>query len=263
MQPIILSAGTKVVNLNGILRVAMPKAMLTAYAERILATESADLLAYWPLWEASGSVADNLEGTAARDGAYTGVTLGEPGIGDGATCPWWDGANDYLDVYSVSLSDNFDGNEGTVLWWMKVSDAGVWSDGVTRKLWLLSCGADTNDDWALCQKITAAGTLRFYYSPGTGSNLIEKTGMSDTGWIPCAMTWTHAGSDLYKAYMYGEALPTTHSGLNNWTQSLVDGRCVIGARLPTPDQVWDGWLAHFAIWSKALSDAQIVALSTV
>ena len=263
MQPIILSAGTKVVNLNGILRVAMPKAMLTAYAERILATESADLLAYWPLWEASGSVADNLEGTAARDGAYTGVTLGEPGIGDGATCPWWDGANDYLDVYSVSLSDNFDGNEGTIFWWMKVTDADTWGDGQVRKLFLLSCGASTNDDFVLCQKSSASGVLQFLYGPGVSYKIITADGITDTGWIPCAMTFTHEGSDLYKAYMYGEALAPTHSSLNNWTMSLVDGRCEIGAGANPPYQVWDGWLAHFAIWNKALSDAQIVALSTV
>ena len=55
------------------------------YYKKVLATEPANLLAYWPLNEGSGSVADNLEGTAARDGAYTGVTLGQAGIGDGWT----------------------------------------------------------------------------------------------------------------------------------------------------------------------------------
>ncbi len=39
-------------------------------------------IAYWPLWEASGSVAFDLAGNALH-GAYTGVTLGQVGVGDG------------------------------------------------------------------------------------------------------------------------------------------------------------------------------------
>ena len=236
---------------------------LTAYMRRILETEGADLLAYWPLAEAAGAVAHNLEGTVARDAAYTGVTLGEPGIGDGATCPWWDSANDFCNIYSASLAANFDGNEGTIFWWMKVTDAGVWADGRVRKLFLLACGASTNDDFVMCQKTGASGRLDFLYGPGVSYKIITADGITDTGWIPCAMTFTHEGSDLYKAYMYGEALAPTHSSLNNWTMSLVDGRCEIGAGANPPYQVWDGWLAHVAIWNKALSDAQIVALSTV
>ena len=43
--------------------------------------------------EASGT--DMIDAVAAHNGTYTGVTLGQPGIGDGLTCPLFDGANDY------------------------------------------------------------------------------------------------------------------------------------------------------------------------
>ena len=106
------------------------KAAEEAYYEKVLGIQSANMLAYWPVWEASGAVADNIEGTAARDGAYTGVDLGQPGIGDGNTCPWWDGANDYCNIYSTSLRDAFNGAEGTIACWAKVNSAAVWTDGL-------------------------------------------------------------------------------------------------------------------------------------
>ena len=45
------------------------------------------------------------------DGAYTGVTLGQDGIGDGNTCPLFDGANDFLDFYSAGFSSAFNGDQ--------------------------------------------------------------------------------------------------------------------------------------------------------
>src|SRR3990170_3594314 len=113
------------------------KAAEEAYYEKVLGIQSANLLAYWPVWEASGAVADNMEGTAARDGAYTGVDLGQPGIGDGNTCPWWDGANDYCNIYSTSLRDAFNGAEGTIAVWAKVNSAAVWADGLYRYVFQL------------------------------------------------------------------------------------------------------------------------------
>ncbi|MFV1969356.1 MAG: hypothetical protein ACC628_28375, partial [Pirellulaceae bacterium] len=60
------------------------------------------------MWEASGSISDDLS-PQGNDGAYTGVTLGQPGIGDGRTCPLFDGANDYNNIYSAALNTDFDG----------------------------------------------------------------------------------------------------------------------------------------------------------
>ena len=51
-------------------------------------------IAYWPQWESAGSAARCLVNTA-QNGAYTGVTLGQPGAVDGDLCPYYDGANDY------------------------------------------------------------------------------------------------------------------------------------------------------------------------
>ncbi len=101
------------------------------YAHKVLATDQPHLLAYWPLSEVAGSVAYDFSGNA-RHGAYTGVTLGKTGIGDGDTCPFFDGANDFVNIYSVSLRDAFNGAEGTAMIWAKVFNVGVWTDGAYR-----------------------------------------------------------------------------------------------------------------------------------
>jgi len=63
----------------------------------------ANLLAYWPLWEASGAVAYDISGNA-RNGTVTGATpAGGPGIGDGHTAFGFDG-NDYIQATIPTLT---------------------------------------------------------------------------------------------------------------------------------------------------------------
>src|SRR3990172_10333685 len=108
----------------------------TPYYQKVLRTQRDYLLAYWMQAEGSGAVALDTSGNS-RTGAYTGVDLGQAGIGDGKTCPWFDGANDYNNVYTTSLRDAFNGSEGTVAIWAKVNSAAVWTDGANRIIFRL------------------------------------------------------------------------------------------------------------------------------
>lgn len=98
------------------------------YTDRVLAYSP---IAYWPLNEASGGTAEDLSGNN-YDGSYTGVDLGQTGIGDGNTAPYFDGTNDYVNIYSTGFRDVFNGAEGTVVIWAKVFNADVWTDGNVR-----------------------------------------------------------------------------------------------------------------------------------
>ena len=80
--------------------------------QKVITTQADNLIVYWPLWETSGTTIDNYEGTAARDGTYSSVTLGETGIGDGKTSPRFDGTNDYCAIHTTSLQSAFNGAEG-------------------------------------------------------------------------------------------------------------------------------------------------------
>jgi len=94
-----------------------------AYWERVMAT---DPIAYWPLWETSGTVARCLI-NPAQNGAYNSNVSGwppGPGIGDGNTAPFFDGTNDYVNPFSVTFRGRFNGAEGTVMIWAKVANVG-------------------------------------------------------------------------------------------------------------------------------------------
>ena len=99
------------------------------YYQKVL---SYDPIAYWMMDEKQGAVSYDMvtaRNTGARNGAYTGVTLGQPGIGDGNTSPLFDGANDFTNIYSASFNAAFNGAEGTLGIWMRVFNVAVWTDG--------------------------------------------------------------------------------------------------------------------------------------
>lgn len=234
-----------------------------AYIRKVLGTEPQDLLCYWTMGDKSGVIADNIVGDPGFDAAYTGVTLGAPGIGDGGTCPWYDGANDTMNVYTTALRDGFDGNEGSLMFWFRVNAAGVWSDSTIRYLAWLSCGPSNDDDWLVTYKDSTAGRFKMFFAAGVGYKLVQIDGLSSTAWICAHQTWTDSG-DAYKAYLNGVQQGSTLTGFGPWTQQLSETRCKVGsAGTGAPTGVWHGWMAHVAIWTKCLTQPQVVALATV
>jgi hypothetical protein len=240
-------------------RIAVASFFGASYYKKVLGTEPADLIGYWPLSERSGSVADNLEGTAARDGAYTGVTLGEAGIGDGWPAPYFDGANDYCNIYSASLAGAFDGAEGTMALWVKPADAGVWVDG-TQDLFMV-LWVDANNS-AYILKETTSNRCLWRYEAGGSVKSMRETGISSVDWQHFALTWS-ASADQTKAYLDGVQVDSTQTGLGVWAGSLFSSNCVIGGLNLTPSSPWPGYLAHAAVWTKALTAAQVLNLGAV
>lgn len=232
------------------------------YTDKVLGIETANMIAYWPMNEASGGVADNAEGTAARDGAYTGVTLGQTGIGDGETCPLFDGTNDYNNVYTTSFRDAFNGGEFTGAAWAKVSAAGVWTDSAEHMIFQYRVD---NTNKVSIYKPTANNNLSFYYRAGGTIESHIKTDASSTGWMHLAITVSKtAGVDGEVKYYYnGSAIGSTSTGLGTWAGALASTVTVIGASNLTPVSPWDGWLAHAAVWTKPLTSTQILSLATV
>jgi len=245
---------------TGLLR---PKSGGQSYAAKTKSIFGASLIAYWPLWEASGAVADNYEGTAARDGAYTGVTLGQTGVGDGRTCPLFDGSNDYVNIYTASLAAAFNGAAGTVSIWAKVANVGVWTDGAAR--YMVELGNGSTARVAILKNTTNnALTTRYIAGGVTKSHNIGS--LSSTSWIHWALTWDkNAGaSGEFKLFQNGSQVGGTQTGLGVWDGSLTDQSTNIGIFDYSPiNAPWNGWLAHCAIGNTALTPAQIAQLATV
>ena len=230
------------------------------YINKVLAIEPSDLIAFWPLNEAGGATADNAQGTAARDGGYTGVTLGQEGFGDGQTVPLFDGANDFVDIYSASLRDAFDGAKGTIAVWAKVSAAGIWADNAYH--WLTDLRADGNNIIQLLKNdVTGANNLQFQYK-ASGTNKTVQLAATPTDWFHIALTWD-AVADKVIAYYNGAQTGATQTGLGTWAGNIIEDETNIGALNEDPAFVWDGWLGGCPVWTKALTPAQILSLATV
>lgn len=230
-----------------------------AYVDKLLAIQSASFIAGWPFGEASGSVADNAEGTAARDGEYVGVTLGEAGIGDGGSSPLFDGANDYVDVYSPSLAGVYDQSELSAMIWFQVSGIGVWSDSTYRKVFRYYV---SNDNTLKLERDAADNRLAIKVEHGTTSKYLSWDIGPSLDWL-CFMVTISESNDRIRIYGQGSLLEAETTGLGTWAGPLASAYSLIGANSKTPSQVWDGKIAFPWIWTTELTDAEVLEAYTI
>lgn len=218
-------------------------------------------IAYWPMWEGSGTAATCLI-NSAQNGTYTGVTLGQTGIGDGHSCPLFDGSNDVCNVYTTTFRDAFSGVAGTVMAWAKVSGSGVWAELTARRVF--SFAVDSNN-YVRIFRPTATNRLDFKYEAGNVTETVALAGLTTVDWMHVVVTWDkNAGANgEVKAYYAGAQTGSTQTSLGTWAGSLETTKVCIGANTTTPATVWDGYLAHVAVWDSALAAATIAGLATV
>lgn len=219
---------------------------------------SYDPIAYWPLNEPSGSVANCLV-DSAQDGTYVGVTLGQTGIGDGNTAPLFDGANDYVDIFSAVFNAAFNGGEGTIALWAKVFDAGVWTEPADwREMIRIT---DTLNNRIFMGK-SPPSTAHWFYVAGGATQSKYVAAMTTTAWMHMAITWS-AAADEVCMYLIGVQQGTAMSGLGAWGGALSSNWCTIGSLGKAPSEPWYGWLAHVAVWDTPLRALTIADLAAV
>ena len=227
----------------------------TPYDERVLGTEAANIIWYYKLNETSGTTADNAEGTAARDGTYSGVTLDQiaaPVGGD--TAPQWDATNDVLDFHAAgAYSSALDGDEFTCAGWFKMRAASVWTDSSVRYFFRTH---DTANDNMHIRRTAVDNTLEFVYESGGTVKTVSVTSITDANWHHIAMVHSLSG-DAMTVYIDGVA-ETPLTGVGTWTgDGLTVDTSVLGGDDTGPTQVHDGYMSRWATWSKALTAGQI------
>ena len=226
-----------------------------SYLDKVLGTGP---IAYWPLWETAGLTAECLV-NPAQNGTYTGVTLATDSSGPfGTTAPYFDGANDYVDVGTATLFGAFDGQEGSFMCWERVANAGVWTDGLTHYT------VHLYDDGPNLMRLTLGATnnqIGYAYTAGGTSESQNTGGLSMTGWYQRVITWSlSAGiNGEVNYYRDGAADGLTDTALGAFVGPLVIA--VLGAFNGAPNSPWRGWLAHPAIWNRALTPSEILALA--
>lgn len=231
-----------------------------SYIDKVLATQPSNLIAYWPLIEASGTVADNAKGDANKDGTYSSdvSTWGTVvGIGDGKTAPNFV-AGGIVSIYSAALNTVFNPAELTLSFWIKVP-SGTWTDGSTEIP--IDIGADTTNNFIRIDKATVNNRLQFFYKAGGTLKTVTKNSVSTTDWIHICMT-VSATADAFKVYFNGSQEGTTQATLGTWAGALLDAACAIGAQTTASALKFAGYIAHVAIWNTPLSEPDIGRLST-
>ena len=224
------------------------------YFRKVLAERP---IAYWPLWEASGSVAYDISGNGFH-GAYSGVTLGQDGIGDGRSCPSFDGSAGYVNVYSTGFRDALNGAAGTIAGWARAAAASVWDDGDLKAI--LRFAATSDNDIQL--RIQGVNTFRWRYFADGSVSEVDTGSLSTLDWFHLALTWDKAANEM-KAYLNGAQTWTTQTIANVWDGVLTSAGANIGAYSTTPNLLWYGWLQHWSVFDKVLSGQKILGFYSV
>jgi len=223
------------------------------YYQKVL---SYDPIAYWPNWDALGSgTAEELVNSPAQDGTHTNVTCGQPGIGDGRTSCWYDGVNSRTDVFSAAFQAAWDGDEGTMLCWARVANAGVWADGADRMVTfvgqLLIRFVDIfkdNPNNINAQRVVPANVRG-----------VAWVAAPTTTWMCLAVTWSVAANEV-RCYWDGAQQGAPQIGPVAWGANPIT-QAWIGSLLPLVR--WHGWLAHCAVWDSALAPAAMADLASI
>ena len=220
--------------------------------------DPSSLIGFWPQNEASGGVSFDHSGLD-HHGAYTGVTLGQPGVpGMGMTSPFYDGANDFNNIYSLALNAAINGSEGTLLQWAKVNSAAEWTDGVQRFVCNLT---DDVQNRIMIRKSAANNNVDFLYEAGNILELHSEGGITSVNWMVVALTWS-AADDEVNSYI-DAVLLNTDVGLGVWAGGGFGATTtVIGAEITTPATVWHGNIGPSLLYAVALTQPAIAYLST-
>lgn len=229
-----------------------------SYMAKVLSTERQDLIGFWPQNERSGPISYDRSGRG-HHGAYVGVDLGQPGVpGIGMTSPFFDGANDYNNIFSAALSAAINGSEGTILQWAKVDSVTEWTDGVYRFMANLT---DDPQNRIMLRKSAVNNQIDFLYEAGNVLELHSEGGITSVDWMAIALTWS-AADDEVKSYI-DTVLLSTDAGLGVWAGGGFGATTtVIGAEVTTPATVWHGNIGPSLLYAIALAQPQITFLST-
>lgn len=225
------------------------------YSDKVLALSP---IAYWPLWEAAGSQAADISGNGLH-GIYSDVTLGQPGIGDGETCPYFDGINDWIDLYSAGLAGVYNGAEGSILIWVKAFVDTIWDDGANN--YMINLRAGSNNFMTLFN--SSADSMNFQLrSGGTYRTRSENAAEYTTAWYCFGMIWSEAG-DFHRGYKNGSQVGVDLNGLGTWAGPLVSTATLLGRYSTVGAAYWRGWMAHAAVFDYPLTPDQMLFISTL
>lgn len=221
------------------------------YAEKILQLYGSAVIGYRQLAESAGTNAND-SSVQGNDGLYTGVDLAHLAAPAklGTMAPFFDGANDNVNLYSAAFAADTPTDMGTISGWARVANAGVWTDGVARCV--VSIGNASH--YFIARKGSTSNQLQAQFSLTLGNRQITFA-TTTTDWFHIALTLDSVANE-YKFYVNGVQRGATQTGAG-LLSTFINGRNYIGMRL-SGGESWNGWICHEVQLNRAATAAEIL-----
>lgn len=222
----------------------------TAYLEKLLAVESADMVSCLRLNELSGAIPYDSGGTPPNNESMNGVLSWNTAPGpDGFPTPSFATVDAYIFTWNTATDTDF--SEFSLLVWAK--RPGAWSADTLVGI----LGLFENED-AIELKVYADNTIHLDRTIAWSlNNTVSAPVPSGSDWEPILFTISET-SDEMKLYVSGSQVGGTQTGLGAWAGVNPDFP-ILGAN----GQQWGGNLAYYTVWNKILTPAQVLSVSTI
>lgn len=246
--------GELYINANGVIQVSP---LHNDYTRKVLFTQSANMVAYWPLILSCGDKACDLY-NPQQYGVLTNRSILGGTFLNNDKVAYFDGTT-WINFYSAAIAANMNMAEFTISVWTKIESA-QWTDGSGRTA--VSIGNNATTDIIRIQKQFTNNNYIINYTAGSVAKSVTFAGGATT-WQHLAMT-VSASSDEMKVYLNGVQQGSTQTSLGTFSGGIGSTFCVVGNNFTTlAQQAWIGQLAHVTIWNTQLSAAQLLELSSV
>ena len=229
------------------------------YSALALRLFAGNIISYLRLDDGSGTFTDaSGNGRTGAAGGATGPTYGAVGIGDKRAAVTFPGSAAYINWYSAGLAGAFSGAEGSLIVWVKMASAGVWTDGAYRVIANLYSGASNFVTFA--KSDTTNLILLNHKAGGTDRNLYPAFN-APTGWFMLGLTWSVAGGFMY-AYINGARAVVAGSlgAPGTWSGALNSNATILGAINVAGGNGWSGGMAHALLLDRPATNAEMLAL---
>lgn len=231
-----------------------PAAAAVDFADTLVNTYGASEV--WKLTDITSGTTIPAYVNSARNGVLQGWTLqnsASPVVEDAGFAPFSDGTNDYGNLLTSSFQSLFNGDEGSLIAFVKFNGVS-WSDGATRRLFQLTAGANE----IVMNKNTAGGVV--ISRTATSLKTVTQSNPNTSNWCMVASTWS-VSNNRFRGYFNGSQVGTTQTGLSAWSGGSPT-RVLIGASATNPFAVWHGWHAWYVWFTSEKSAADITAIYT-
>lgn len=218
-------------------------------------------IALYPLNEASGTVADNAQGNAALDGAYStnrsGWTITTGPFGEAGAGLF---AGEIANIYSAALAAALTPDEQSILLWVKPSGVSVWTDATTRYIWEMRADSDNFRD---IQVSGVSGSLFWRRRGGGVTSDLNNSANAWTDWNLLGSTTSKAANQFFP-YQNGGKVPDiiSPSIVGTWAGSLASTQAIIGALNSSKATPSSHYLMYAMLFNTALTQIQMADLAT-